>query len=527
MVRALFGSLLLCASSTCLSQEPKRLPVPGKEARLDALEMIKEIYRADYERATAPESRRKLSSKLHQAAKQTDNDHVGRFVLLRQAAILASRGGDATSALTIIDEMAKAYEIDATSSKVAAIEAMVTKYKVSPEAHVALADHCDGLLQQAIMEDDYPLAERIGKLVTASATKSKKTELRKQATIRLKEIASAKRTFGQVQEAIQILGQNPTDGAANLAVGKYRCLRKNDWVRGLPMLAIGSDEQLRELAKQELALPADALAKRKLGDGWWKLGENDSDETKKAMRQRGGYWYRQALPELTGLAKSLVEKRLQEVKKDAGKRGKPRITNISGDKGDGELLDTGETLNRGTLSRVGTGGDPPLRAITVIYLFRLPARKQGETVLAAHLRFGYPEIVGRPEFNADLYGLGWVSHPAKLNPNWYWAHSRDDVRTGNDLKTNIGTKEIAKLQDNLMTRRTSRGVAGTDQKGQSSLAKFLTSLYAAGAKEGDLVVLRLSMDVRIARNSPMRGYTVSLADSGDKAPVLSVKLGAK
>jgi hypothetical protein len=43
------------------------------------------------------------------------------------------------------------------------------------------------------------------------------------------------------------------------------------------------------------------------------LGEKYSDLVKTRMRERAGYWYRQAYPNLTGLDKTQAEKRLEEI----------------------------------------------------------------------------------------------------------------------------------------------------------------------------------------------------------------------
>ena len=50
-----------------------------------------------------------------------------------------------------------------------------------------------------------------------------------------------------------------------------------------------------------------------MGDGWWGLAEKQDARAKKQIQARAGYWYRQALPQLQGLTKDKVEKRLKEV----------------------------------------------------------------------------------------------------------------------------------------------------------------------------------------------------------------------
>ena len=99
---------------------------------------------------------------------------------------------------------------------------------------------------------------------------------------------------------------------ANLTVGKYYCFQIGDWEKGLPMLALGQDETLKALAAQEIAGVTKADDQVKVGDAWWNLAEKEQGKVQAALRGRANYWYQQALPELSGLAKAKLEKRIKE-----------------------------------------------------------------------------------------------------------------------------------------------------------------------------------------------------------------------
>jgi hypothetical protein len=79
------------------------------------------------------------------------------------------------------------------------------------------------------------------------------------------------------------------------------------------MLALGSDSQLKAVATADIQQPTSAETQVELADRWWQLAEK-ADETERASLQvRAGHWYRQAIPGLSGLVKSKVEKRLKDV----------------------------------------------------------------------------------------------------------------------------------------------------------------------------------------------------------------------
>lgn len=66
------------------------------------------------------------------------------------------------------------------------------------------------------------------------------------------------------------LDVTPTDPDNNFAVGKFLCLVKSDWKRGVTMLALGSNEEFKAIALIELEEKPNAL---NLGDGWWKISD--------------------------------------------------------------------------------------------------------------------------------------------------------------------------------------------------------------------------------------------------------------
>ena len=60
------------------------------------------------------------------------------------------------------------------------------------------------------------------------------------------------------------------------------------------MLALGSDEQLKTLAKSELQGAMLVRQQSKLGDGWWDLAETQEGTAKVQMQGRARYWYAKA-----------------------------------------------------------------------------------------------------------------------------------------------------------------------------------------------------------------------------------------
>ena len=180
----------------------------------------------------------------------------------------------------------------------------------NPAQHKGIAEEALRLLEQVVSDDNLPLAGQLVRLALDEARKTNEKELITQAEVRVAEVAEKFKSYEAAKIARATLEKTPRDPHANLVVGKYQCFIQDDWDDGLRTLALGDDESLKALAKQELAGAATSPEQAKLGDGWWSLAEHQEGTPRKDYRARAGYWYQQALPGLSGLMKDKIEKRL-------------------------------------------------------------------------------------------------------------------------------------------------------------------------------------------------------------------------
>jgi hypothetical protein len=220
---------------------------------------------------------------------------------------------DADLAFRVVEEMATHFDVDTLDLKVKALTAICKS--IGPrEQPNAIVDRLVALMKEAVTKEKFDAAKQLGTTATDVARKSKdsafiKETVARQGTI-IKLIAEVQKAQAKVEEAVDFLDKNPTDPTANLAVGKYTCFMKNQWNKGIPMLALGDDPASKDLAVRELKGMTDAVAQAKLGDAWWDLGEKKNGLAKKNIQGHAASWYQQALPGLTGLVKDRVEKRL-------------------------------------------------------------------------------------------------------------------------------------------------------------------------------------------------------------------------
>ncbi len=204
---------------------------------------------------------------------------------------------------------------EAINSKATALNAELRAARTAEEAGAA-ATSCLALAGEAAEADLFDLALSLISRADSAARQIRNAALSEQATALRKEIEPVRLEYQKVRNDLKALETKPDDPAANLAVGLFRCVAQQDWERGLPMLARGSDVAVKALAETETgggpSAPEEMTA---LADAWWQAAAQKSGATRSAFSDRAAYWYESALPRLTGLNKIRIEKRLQEWEK--------------------------------------------------------------------------------------------------------------------------------------------------------------------------------------------------------------------
>jgi hypothetical protein len=242
-----------------------------------------------------------LAKSLLQKAKQTNTNDAAHFVLLRLCRDIATQTSDDELAFDAIDFMASEFDISGPEMKAEFIEKAVKRPYLTPEQKTIIAEAALTVIDEAIGEDNFDTAKRVGTQASQLVRSSKNKDLLQQIVEKIKEIQVAAKAYLDAKEAMATLRDNPDDPKANLIVGKYECFTKGDWDKRLPMLAKGSDEGLKALAAKDIAGATSTKEQVKLGDAWWDVS-----------KERAIYWYKQALPRLAGLDKDRVKKRVSE-----------------------------------------------------------------------------------------------------------------------------------------------------------------------------------------------------------------------
>jgi hypothetical protein len=275
--------------------------------------VVKDNFKDQYMAARRkPGDRLVLIDLLVKNAQETRDDMAARYVLLREARDQAVQAGDAGKALLAVEEMVQGFLLDGIELKLAALTE-VAKTAATPPAFKDLADNARPVLEEAIAADRFDLASRIHTLAESAALKSQTPPLLALVQARGKELPDLQKEWEAYQAARALLEKTPEDPEANRTAGVYLCLRKGAWDAGLPYLHRGNDKSLQEAARLDLDRPVLPMARLDLADQWWKLAEARAGAADTPLKARAEYWYRKALPGLTGLHQKRVEKRIKDI----------------------------------------------------------------------------------------------------------------------------------------------------------------------------------------------------------------------
>jgi len=234
-----------------------RVPVPDQAALEAARKQISEVFGEQIARAKSAEHDAALASRLLKTADESANNPAVRYVLLRLAAEHTAASGKVSAGLRLLDNLGESYAVDVLSLK-ADLLASTAELLKSGKRKLAEGENLPeaffSLIDEAMAADHFVVAKRLADLGISGARKARNLELARQFTDRAREIEKLRKDYEPVAAALELLETNPLDPAANSTVGQWQCFHKGDWERGLPMLALGDDAQLAELAKRELRL---------------------------------------------------------------------------------------------------------------------------------------------------------------------------------------------------------------------------------------------------------------------------------
>ncbi len=161
--------------------------------------------------------------------------------------------------------------------------------------------------------DEYDNAIRALSVARGAALRMGNNSLANQISLKSRETAEIQREYASARIAADTLVTSPDEPDANYRWGRFLALYKGAWSKGIPLLAQGSDAKLKTLAEKEGKATETAM-QLELANGYFDLADSEKALVpKKQLLQHSKEWFDKALPNLSGLNKSNVERRLKTV----------------------------------------------------------------------------------------------------------------------------------------------------------------------------------------------------------------------
>jgi hypothetical protein len=286
-----------------------RLPVPDPVSVEQARKLVRELYQAEYESQSVAQQSAVAQKMIKQAGVMKD-DPAGQYVLLDVALKIATRVGDASTAIAAAEKLAETFAVDDLDLLRDTLGALAKKGRDHSASALMLAK-ARSLIDKAIRDEQFDVAADLCQIALAAARQRGDRQAASQLVSQTAFVEDCQKAQKNVQRILKS-ASDADDADGNLRVGQYYCFVRDQWEKGLPLLAQGSHARLRELAETDLAIPVTPTDQLKLADGWWELGTSDQAH-QAALYRRAAHWYQMALPRLSqGLLRAKAEMRLKE-----------------------------------------------------------------------------------------------------------------------------------------------------------------------------------------------------------------------
>ena len=296
------------------STAQQKAPVPDAAAQQAARKAAGEIYGGRFALAKTADEKTVLADEIIAAGLKLQAGSADQYVLLDIGREIAAGAGDAPTSLSAAREIAQRFDLPGVELEADTLLVAARWARNTPQ-RTALATAAGEVVGKLVEADDYERAIRLCEAAQSAADQAREFRLARDFSNMLPELQTAQQQFQQYRDALAVLNDDPVEPEANLTAGRYLCFVQGDWELGVPMLALGSDEPLKNVAVMELQGEETAEQQAAIGDAWWDVAETREGPERDLLRLRAGSWYRRAAPQLAGLAGLRVKQRLEELAK--------------------------------------------------------------------------------------------------------------------------------------------------------------------------------------------------------------------
>ena len=224
-----------------------KLAIPDAAAQNAAKKQVQDIYRKKLSDAKTFLEKRDLAEEFLTLAMETKDDSASRYVLFEEAAKLATQVPDFDIAMRAVEEWGKHFEVDTWALKKDALKDIGAQATLPQNAR-RFTEAVLPIIDAAEAAEKWDEAPEIHKLATAAAGRSGTVNCGRSCAAAASDSKPCGNSGSWPNWLASDWKPNPTI-LANAALGKYLCLVRQRWEKGLPYL-IKSDEEGHAALKQ-------------------------------------------------------------------------------------------------------------------------------------------------------------------------------------------------------------------------------------------------------------------------------------
>jgi WD40 repeat protein len=301
VIAALGFSLIGLATAADEPDAPK-----GQELK-DAVTALKDVYEEDYKNAeNDSKAKVALARKLFDGASKRKTAAM-QYACYDEARRLAASGGDAKLALDALATLTTKFKNTPPTLTTDTLK-LLGDANISADAAGNLLTLATDAANEALEREDYAGAVAMAQLRFAAAKKTEDPDVALLARQFLTKTEALK-------SAVDTIKTRPDDAAANESLGQYWTFTRGRWDVGLKYLAKGSNKELADIAKKDLANPKTAKERTAVADAWYKLAKDFKGVEHKRLIDRAWEWYSAALVVATGDEDLKPGERVKEIEK--------------------------------------------------------------------------------------------------------------------------------------------------------------------------------------------------------------------
>ena len=362
----------------------ERLPKPDKEKIASATQDILDLFEREYTQAKDDRKACEALATMLLNAVAEENDPVMRYTLFKEAITLQVKARLVEELVKTTDEMTQEFSVDNIEIKTHFLKKIAHATKKKSEKST-VAEVLQSTMEQALATDRYDEAMD---LITVGATLGEQTKdlkLVKRFKTLAENIREERNQFHNVEKAQEALEQKPLDAEANLIVGQWYCLKKNQWDEGVTYLALCNHPEMQTLGRMDLKIDKSAVEIARLGDLCWELAES-MPQDRIAFQNRAIYWYKNAEPQLSGIVKKKVLSRIDQwdAENSPPEKEKPRKKKEEEPKLARSPKPLSKVKHRKAVAPIGPGGIPLGNRKSTVYAGTVPIRIQGKNNIYLH-----------------------------------------------------------------------------------------------------------------------------------------------